>query len=139
MGIFKGFKSYAKPATPAQPAPPPELPKEKVPGTPRRPYNGSSRASIAPSTSGQSTRSDYPEFETLKYEVMINHILQVALREGLVQNAGIDSEGVFLRRAREDYISLPPLHNQMGTPLLQAVKQLNPMVTIIIHHSRINN
>ena len=131
MGLFNNLKSYAKPATPAQPAPPPDVPKEKVPGTPRRPYNGSSRASIAPSTSGQSIRSEYPEFETLKYEVMINHILQVALREGLVQNGGIESEGVFLRRAREDYISLPSLHNHLDTPLLQAVKQLNPMVTVV--------
>lgn len=128
MGIFKGLKSYAKPATPAQPAPPPDLPKEQISDSPRRPHNGSSRASIAPSASGQSVRSEYPEFETLKYEVMVNHILQVALREGLVQNAGIESEGVFLRRAREDYISLPPLHNHLNTPLLQAVKQLNPMV-----------
>ena len=59
---------------------------------------------------------------------MVNHIMQTALREGLIQNGGCESEGVFLRRAREDYISLPPLHNQLNTPLQQAVKQLNPMV-----------
>ena len=95
MGLLNGIKSYAKPVTPAQPAPPPDLPQERTAGNPIRSHNGSSRASIAPSISGQSIRSEYPEFETLKYEVMINHIMQVALREGLVQNGGIESEGVF--------------------------------------------
>lgn len=129
MGLLGGLKSYVKPTTPAQPAPPPDLP-QRSSQTPRRsPQNGSSRASIAPSTT-QSIRSDYPEFETLKYEVMINHVMQTALREGLVQNGNIESEGVFLRRAREDFVSLPPLHNQIHTPLLHAVKELNPTVNM---------
>ena len=75
-------------------------------------------------------QSEYPEFELLKYEVMINHVLQVALGEGLIQSGTFESEGIFLRRAREDYLSLPHYHVQANTPLLQAVKQLNPTVSI---------
>ena len=78
-------------------------------------------------------RSEYPEFETLKYEVMINHVLQRAVQESLIENDTFESEGIFLRRAREDYLSLPHLHVQLNTPLLQAVKSLNPVVSVSQH------
>ncbi len=128
MKFLNGLKGYAKPTTPAQPAPPPDLPQNRNQNS-TIPRNGSSRTSLAPSSSGQSVRSEYPEFELLKYEVMINHVSQVALREGLIQHGAFESEGIFLRRAREDYLSLPPLHVQLNTPLLQAVKHLNPTVS----------
>ena len=61
---------------------------------------------------------------------MINHVLQRAMQESLIENGAFESEGIFLRRAREDYLALPHLHVQLNTPLLQAVKSLNPVVSV---------
>ena len=99
--------------------------------TQRKVHNVSSAASIAPSVA-HSARSEYPGFETLKFEVLASHILSIALREGMMRNGNSETEGVFLRRARNDYFSLPFSHHQETTDLLQAVKELNPMVSFLL-------
>lgn len=127
MGLLSGIKSYVKPPTPtAAPPPPPSSNGGHTPAQ-RHAHNASSRASIAHSTSS-TPRSEYPEFENLKYDVLGNFIMATALREGMIQNGQCEREGLFLRKARDDYHSLPALHNEDRTPLLQAIKELNPLV-----------
>ena len=133
MGIFGGGKKAAAAAAAQQQTPTPSVPSTSRGGsgnatpTQRRGNNGSSRNSIAPSITS-AAEAQYPDFSNLKYEVMAHHIQSQALREGMIQDAGSDREGLFLRRAKDDYISVPAFHTQHNTELSQVVNTLNPMV-----------
>lgn len=132
MGLISGLKTYVKPSTmstaPVQTA---DHTSRILTPDQRRTHSSSTPSTWSPAPPARfSSRSDHPEFHALKYEVLGNHVLSKALREGMIRDRTSEREGLFLRRARNDYLTFPQSHADRNSVLLQAVRALNPTVSL---------
>lgn len=90
--------------------------------TARDARNGSSRASLAPSIS--SNRSSF--LDDIKHEVMANYLYQQQCSRLWVNDSSGESEGILLRKARNQYLACPP---QLAySPFATACAELNVQV-----------
>lgn len=118
MGLKDYFKKSAKEAAPEHATPqmteqPPPF-NEKVP----TPYgNGSSRASITPSTkSGH--RSSY--MQEIRHEVMVNYLFQQQCSIMWIGSGSGETEGVLVRKSKASYLACPPdlIHSQFALGIM---------------------
>ena len=134
MGLFKSYLKPHKKAEEAEPAKPMEMSTAvSTPlgvsgsGTPR--YSLSRPTSLYPT--GDFRNSAMDDIKDIKADVMINWLHQQQL-EKMWANGG-QSEGVILKKSRDDYTCCPPELAQYTGDFFDAVRALNVRVCTFLH------